>query len=136
MSAYRHPVVVVSHGPGPLWLLTSGYEGMNRHTLPARTLAGLFPKLYPDDKNLPKRILFVSAHFESKRKGGFEISNAANPKMFFDYYGFPDEAYKVNYPAKGDLVFAQKVKDNLEKSNIQANLVDRGFDHGVFVPCC
>ncbi|KAL3668123.1 hypothetical protein V7S43_006986 [Phytophthora oleae] len=134
MSAFRHPVVVVSHGPGPLWLLTPGYEGMNRHTLPARTLAELFPKLYPDDKNLPKRIFFVSAHFESERSGGFEISSSANPKMFYDYSGFPAETYQVEYPAKGDPAFAQKVKGSLEKNNIQAKLVDRGFDHGVFVP--
>ncbi|POM79197.1 Hypothetical protein PHPALM_3191 [Phytophthora palmivora] len=107
---------------------------MNRHTLPARTLAGLFPKLYPGDKNLPKRILFVSAHFESKRSDGFEISSSANPKMFYDYSGFPAESYKVNYPAKGDPAFAQKVKEKLESNNIKAKLVDRGFDHGVFVP--
>ncbi|OWY92881.1 hypothetical protein PHMEG_00037924 [Phytophthora megakarya] len=134
MSSFRHPVVVVSHGPGPLWLLTSGFEGMNRHTLPARTLADLFPKLYPGDKNLPKRILFVSAHFESRCSDGFEISNAAKPKMIYDYGGFPAEAYKVKYPTRGDPAFAQKIKEQLESNNITAKLVDRGFDHGVFVP--
>ncbi|KAK1939324.1 4,5-DOPA dioxygenase extradiol [Phytophthora citrophthora] len=54
--------------------------------------------------------------------------------MIYDYYGFPDEAYEVNYPAKGDPEFAQKVKDQLEKNNIKAKLVNRGFDHGTFVP--
>ncbi|KAG6590665.1 UDP-N-acetylglucosamine--peptide N-acetylglucosaminyltransferase SEC [Phytophthora cinnamomi] len=107
MTAVRHPVVVVSHGPGPLWLLTKGYEGVNRQTLPARTLTGLFAKLYPNDKNQPKRILFVSAHFDSRRNG-FEISSSASPDMFYDYYGFPDESYQVKYPAKGDPAFAQK----------------------------
>ncbi|KAK1939326.1 4,5-DOPA dioxygenase extradiol [Phytophthora citrophthora] len=107
---------------------------MNRHTLPARTLAGLFPKLYPDDKKLPKRILFVSAHFESKLSTGFEISSSANPTMFYDYSGFPAGTYPVKYPAKGDPALPQQVKNSLEENNIKAELVDRGFDHGVFVP--
>ncbi|EGZ04696.1 hypothetical protein PHYSODRAFT_320339 [Phytophthora sojae] len=95
MTTFGHPVVAVSHGPDPLWLLSSGRDPP------------------------PKRILFISAHWESD--------------MIYDYYGFPREAYDVVYPAKGDPAFARKVKEQLEKSNIQAKLVDRGFDHGVFV---
>lgn len=133
MIASCHPVVTVSHGPGPLWLLSSGFVGMNNSSEPARLLTTLFDRLYPGGKNLPKRILCVSAHWESD-SDGFEISAAANPDMVFDYYGFSDEAYRVNYPTKGDPEFAHKVKEQLEKNNIKAKLVDRGFDHGVFVP--
>ncbi|KAE9004605.1 hypothetical protein PR003_g17399 [Phytophthora rubi] len=133
MTTFRHPVVAVSHGPGPLWLLSSGFAGMSNSSLPARTLTTTFEKLYPKGEHLPKRILFISAHWESD-SSGFEISNAARPEMIYDYYGFPHEAYDVVYPAKGDPAFAQKVKEQLEKRNIQTKLVDRGFDHGVFVP--
>ncbi|GMF54020.1 unnamed protein product [Phytophthora fragariaefolia] len=133
MPAFRHPVVAVSHGPGPLWLLSSGFAGMNKSSLAARTLSSTFEKLYPKGTNLPKRILVVTAHWESD-SSGFEISNAAKPDMIYDYYGFPQEAYDVNYPAKGDPAFAQKVKMQLEKNNLKAKLVNRGFDHGVYVP--
>ncbi|POM75384.1 Hypothetical protein PHPALM_7521 [Phytophthora palmivora] len=134
MSSIRHPAVVISHGPGPLWLLSSGFdEDMNKNAPAAKLLSTLFEKLYPNDLNLPKRILFVSAHFESD-SNGFEISNAATPDMIYDYYGFDDEAYDVVYPAKGDPAFARTVKDHLEKNKIKAKLVNRGFDHGVFVP--
>ncbi|OWZ23435.1 hypothetical protein PHMEG_0001682 [Phytophthora megakarya] len=134
MPSFRHPVVAVSHGPGPLWLLSSGPEEFLRDARPAaELLSTLFEKLYPKDENLPKRILFVSAHFESD-SSGFEISNSANPDMIYDYYGFPDEAYQVQYPAKGDPAFAQRVKEQLEKNKIKAKLVNRGYDHGVFVP--
>ncbi|KAG1708351.1 hypothetical protein DVH05_025029 [Phytophthora capsici] len=134
MSSFRHPVVGLSHGPGPLWLLSSGFDDMMRDSRPAaELLQSLFGKLYPKDDNLPKRILFVSAHFDSD-SSGFEISNSANPDMIYDYYGFPDEAYDVKYPAKGDPEFAQKVKERLEKNSIKTKLVNRGFDHGVFVP--
>ncbi|KAG3119313.1 hypothetical protein PI124_g2817 [Phytophthora idaei] len=134
MPAFRHPVVAVSHGPGPLWLLSSGFDEMRRESrLAAELLSILFEKLYPKDENLPKRILFVSAHFESD-SSGFEISNAANPDMIYDFYGFPDEAYEFVYPAKGDPAFAQRVKKQLEKNKIKAKLVNRGYDHGVFTP--
>ncbi|KAE8894618.1 hypothetical protein PF005_g30141 [Phytophthora fragariae] len=134
MSTFRHPAVVVSHGPGPLWLLSSGFnDEMNKDAPAAKLLSTLFEKLYPNDENLPKRILFVSAHFESNGRG-FEISNAAAPDLIFDYYGFDREAYDIDYPAKGDPVFAQRVKEHLEKNNIKAKMVNRGFDHGVFVP--
>ncbi|KAL4110794.1 hypothetical protein PRIC1_002481 [Phytophthora ramorum] len=134
MPPFRHPTVAVSHGPGPLWLLSSDFNNVKRDSAAAvELLSGLFEKLYPKGENLPKRILFVSAHFESD-SSGFEISNATKPDMIYDYYGFPDEAYEVVYPAKGDPAFAQKVKDQLEKNDIKAKLVNRGFDHGVFVP--
>ncbi|KAG7387300.1 hypothetical protein PHYPSEUDO_014479 [Phytophthora pseudosyringae] len=134
MSAFRHPVVAVSHGPGPLWLLSSAPEDIMKDARPAALLlASLLEKLYPKDENLPKRILFVSAHFESE-SSSFEISSAADPDMIYDYYGFPDEAYEFVYPAKGDPAFAQRVKEQLEKNNIKAKLVNRGYDHGVFVP--
>ncbi|KAG7396172.1 hypothetical protein PHYBOEH_002669 [Phytophthora boehmeriae] len=133
MSAFRHPVVAVSHGPGPLWLLPNGYADMNKKCFPAQTLGTIFDKLYPKGTELPKRILFVSAHWESK-SSGFEISDAAKPDMVYDYYGFSPEAYDVVYPAKGDPAFARKVQEQLENNDIKAKLVNRGFDHGVFVP--
>ncbi|CAH0477814.1 unnamed protein product [Peronospora belbahrii] len=133
MVTFHHPVVAVSHGPGPLWLLSSGFAGMNNASLPARALTTTFEKLYPNGTNLPKRILCISAHWESE-SSGYEISSATEPGMIYDYHGFPSEAYDVVYPANGDPIFAKRVKAELEKNNIKAKLVDRGFDHGVFVP--
>ncbi|KAK1947482.1 4,5-DOPA dioxygenase extradiol [Phytophthora citrophthora] len=133
MPAFRHPVVAVSHGPGGLWLLSSEILSMSKSCQSAKTLQSLFEKLYPDGKHLPKRILVVSAHFEAF-SGGFEISKAAKPDMIFDYYNLPAEAYAVNCPAEGDPEFAWKLEASLARNNIKAKLVDRGFDHGVFVP--
>ncbi|KAL3659498.1 hypothetical protein V7S43_015489 [Phytophthora oleae] len=117
MVAFRHPVVAISHEPGPLWLISSGFAGMSNSSLPARALTTTFAKLYPKGENPPMRILFVTAHWESD-SSGFAIFNAASPEMIYDYYRFPREAYK----------------DQFEKHNIKAKLVDRGFDHEVFVP--
>ncbi|KAG6611781.1 Extradiol ring-cleavage dioxygenase [Phytophthora cinnamomi] len=91
--------------------------------------------LYPNDKHLPKRILIVSAHFDAA-SSGFEISKSAKPDMIHDYYGLPTEFYDMAYQAHGDPEFARRVMEHLEQNNnnIKAKLVNRGFDHGVFVP--
>ncbi|KAG2490526.1 hypothetical protein HYH03_011146 [Edaphochlamys debaryana] len=55
--------------------------------------------------------------------------------MLYDYYGFPDEAYQVVYPAPGDPALAQRVLQLLAAAGIPAAAdAARGFDHGTFVP--
>ncbi|GMF47535.1 unnamed protein product [Phytophthora fragariaefolia] len=133
MSKFRQPVVAVSHGAGPLWLLDEGYVGLDKHSQSAKNVAAIFKKIYSSDAQLPKRILFVSAHWES-RSTGIEISKSAAPDMFYDFSGFPAESYELVYDAKGDPVFATRVKELLSLSGIASKLVDRPFDHGTFVP--
>jgi 4,5-DOPA dioxygenase extradiol len=133
MNKFRQPVVAVSHGAGPLWLLDEGYIGLDKHSQSAKNVADIFNKIYTSDAQLPKRILFVSAHWEA-RSTGLEISKSAAPDMFYDYSGFPAESYELVYGAKGDPAFAARVKDLLSQSGIASKLVDRPFDHGTFVP--
>ncbi|KAL3668111.1 hypothetical protein V7S43_006974 [Phytophthora oleae] len=127
---HHHPVIALSHGPGPLWLLKHGVE--NRTSKPARNVASIFKKIYPGGAHKPKRILLVSAHWETYRLG-FEISKSPAPGMLFDYEGFPPDAYKVAYPAKGDADFANEVAALLSRSKIKATQVLRAFDHAAFV---
>jgi aromatic ring-opening dioxygenase catalytic subunit (LigB family) len=55
--------------------------------------------------------------------------------MFYDYYGFPQQAYDITYPAPGHPVLAERIAALLEKSGIPARLdTQRGFDHGLFIP--
>jgi aromatic ring-opening dioxygenase catalytic subunit (LigB family) len=55
--------------------------------------------------------------------------------MFYDYYGFPDEAYEITYPAPGSPELANRIVSLLPKKNISAHLdPQRGFDHGLFIP--
>jgi 4,5-DOPA dioxygenase extradiol len=132
MSAFRHPVLAVSHGPGPMWLLKKGIY--NRESDSADNVASIFQRVYSSGSSLPKRILFISAHWQSKDRSAFEISTASSPEMIYDYYGFPRESYSIQYPAKGDPAFAVEVSEQLAKHQFKAKLVERGFDHGVFVP--
>ncbi|KAL3668124.1 hypothetical protein V7S43_006987 [Phytophthora oleae] len=133
MNGFRQPVVAVSHGAGPLWLLDDGAAGLDKNSQSAKDVADIFSKIYSSDAQLPKRILFISAHWEA-RSTGLEISNSATPEMFYDYSGFPPESYEFVYGAKGDPTFAGRVKELLAQSGITSRLVDRPFDHGTFVP--
>ena len=80
----------------------------------------------------PSAILVISAHWE---EGVATITSGKNPSLIYDYYGFPDEAYDIEYPASGDPVLADKIYNLLRDSDIETRLDEqRGFDHGLFVP--
>lgn len=78
----------------------------------------------------PKAIVIFSAHFES------EITTIAATddihEMVYDYYGFPDEFYQVQYPARGSTIVASMVEERLRKQGIPVRQKYRGIDHGVF----
>lgn len=79
-------------------------------------------------KNLPvpKAILVVSAHWQTQ---GTQILRADPPKTIYDFYGFPDELYKIQYPARGPIEVSEKL-GHLMKN---ATLTDAwGLDHGAW----
>jgi aromatic ring-opening dioxygenase catalytic subunit (LigB family) len=80
----------------------------------------------------PSTILIISAHWEEEI---VSITSAKRPSLIYDYYGFPEESYAIEYPAAGDPELAEKIYWLLRDDGIEAKLDDsRGFDHGVFVP--
>jgi 4,5-DOPA dioxygenase extradiol len=55
--------------------------------------------------------------------------------MFYDYYGFPEKAYEIQYPAPGSPELGTRIIGLLEKNGIPARVdQQRGFDHGLFIP--
>jgi aromatic ring-opening dioxygenase catalytic subunit (LigB family) len=80
----------------------------------------------------PDAIVVVSAHWEERAA---TLLGAPSPPMFYDYYGFPKEAYSITYPAPGHPVLAERMADLLETNGIPARVdARRGFDHGLFIP--
>ena len=47
----------------------------------------------------PSAILSISAHWLTR--GGALVTASRQPRMNYDFYGFPEEMYKVVYPAPG-----------------------------------
>ena len=122
-SAHRGvQAVYFSHGGGPLPILGDpGHQAMVdfMRALPARLAR-------------PDAIVVVSAHWEERAA---TILGAPHPPMFYDYYGFPKEAYSITYPAPGHPALAGQIAGLLEKNSIPARLdPQRGFDHGLFIP--
>ena len=77
---------------------------------------------------LPKAILVVSAHWETR---GTMVTAMEHPKTIHDFGGFPKALYEVQYPAPGSPELANEVKDLANKT--QVHLDDKwGLDHGAW----
>ncbi len=115
-------IVYFSHGGGPLPMLgDAGHKAMVD-----------FMTRLPSQLRKPDAILVISAHLE---ESAATLLGARNPGMFYDYYGFPDEAYEITYPAPGSPDLANRVAEVLKKNNIPVHMDPRrGFDHGLFIP--
>ncbi|GKT40669.1 extradiol ring-cleavage dioxygenase [Colletotrichum spaethianum] len=80
----------------------------------------------------PRAIVVVTAHWSEGRP---TISSGERHDLYYDYGGFPREAYSLKYPAPGSPSIAQELKQALEKEGLSPVLDSRrGWDHGVFVP--
>lgn len=115
-------VLFLSHGGGPLPLL--GDEGHEEMIEKLQYFASKIQK--------PSAILVISAHWEESIA---TITSGANPSIIYDYYGFPEESYSIQYPCSGEPALARQVADLLDQAEI-VNRRDesRGLDHGVWVP--
>jgi 4,5-DOPA dioxygenase extradiol len=80
----------------------------------------------------PKSILAVSAHWELLRP---TVSAAEFPETIHDFSGFPQELYRIRYPAAGAPALAGRVVELLTAAGLPADINrERGLDHGAWVP--
>lgn len=115
-------VLFLSHGGGPLPLL-----GDPAHSEMVAHLEALAKRL-----ERPSAILVISAHWEAHVP---TLTSGSKPPLIYDYYGFPQESYAIEYPCPGEPGLAASVKRALDGAGFAARLDDtRGLDHGVFVP--
>jgi 4,5-DOPA dioxygenase extradiol len=121
-SQNQAQIVYFSHGGGPLPILgDASHKAMVN-----------FMRQLPSRLRKPDAILVISAHWE---ESAATLLGAQTPPLFYDYYGFPDEAYDITYPAPGSPELANRIAGLLLKNNISARLDPRrGFDHGLFIP--
>ncbi|KAJ9664065.1 hypothetical protein H2201_005305 [Coniosporium apollinis] len=124
----RAPVLSISHGGGPLPILGDPSHKAIVHSLSARA-----PKILRlGTADAPKAIVLVTAHWSERNP---TISNGKKHRLEFDYYGFPDEAYKLRYDAPGSPEVAEEVFKVLEQTGMKPEMdEERGWDHGVFIP--
>lgn len=121
-SENKAQIVYFSHGGGPMPMLgDASHKAMVD-----------FMRQLPSRLRKPDAILVISAHWEENTA---TLIGAPTPAMLYDYYGFPDEAYEIIYPAPGNPEMAERIAGLLNKNNIPAHInSQRGFDHGLFIP--
>ena len=118
----RAQIVYFCHGGGPLPILGD----------PSHKAMVDFMTQLPSQLARPDAILVISAHWEEQVA---TLLGAQKPAMFYDYYGFPDKAYEITYPASGSPELADAIAGLLKKDNIAVRIdPQRGFDHGLFIP--
>lgn len=126
MTSTLLPTFFISHGGGPWpWMKQ---ELSSRYAALAAALSEL-PRLVT---SVPRAVLMVSAHWEEAE---FTVMTHPKPPMIYDYGGFPDYTYHIQYPAPGAPPVAQRVSALLEAASIPVRVdPNRGFDHGLYAP--
>jgi len=81
----------------------------------------------------PRAVVVFSGHFEAPLPA--RVTAAPRPPLIYDFGGFPDEMYRIRYPAPGDPQLASEISGLLGAAGIRSALdPTRGWDHGLWVP--
>jgi aromatic ring-opening dioxygenase catalytic subunit (LigB family) len=122
------PTMFICHGAGPCFFMpwTRGpADTWDRMAAWLRQAVAALPER-------PKAVLIVSGHWEERV---FTVGSSPAPPMYFDYYGFPEETYRLAFNAPGSPALAARVRALLGDAGIATGEDPvRGYDHGVFVP--
>jgi 4,5-DOPA dioxygenase extradiol len=108
------PVVFIGHGSPENAL------GNTPFSIPWQNLGKVLPR--------PVFILSISAHWVIQE--GMAVTAASHPRTIHDFYGFPPELYRIEYPAPGSPEGAKLVQKLV--SNSIALDYEWGLDHGTW----
>jgi len=128
MTKRHMPAVYLPHGGGPWpFVHLPMFAGAE-----AEDLAAYLRTLEQQLGGRPEAMLVISAHWEEPVA---TLMTGEHPPLYYDYYGFPEESYRITWPTPGDPRLAQRVRELLQKAGLPvAANAERGFDHGTFVP--
>jgi aromatic ring-opening dioxygenase catalytic subunit (LigB family) len=74
----------------------------------------------------------VSAHWEAP---AFTVQAHPHPPMIYDYFGFPEHTYRIQYAAPGSPALATRVAELLRDAKLPVAVdAERGYDHGMYAP--
>jgi len=128
-NAARLPTLFIPHGGGPCFFMDP---------MPG-TPAGLWDGMaaylrsIPDTVGpLPTAVLVISGHWECAQP---TVHFGEQHTLYYDYTGFPEHTYRLQWPAKGSPAVAARVREQLRQNGFDvAEERERGLDHGVFIP--
>jgi len=79
----------------------------------------------------PSAILSISAHYEQAPPS---LGATATVPLIYDFWGFPDELYEIEYSARGAPDLADRIEKLMSGHSRVAREEGRGLDHGTWVP--
>lgn len=122
----KMPTYFLSHGGGPWpWLTGPMRDAMAPLERSLKALPG-------EIGERPKAILMISGHWEAP---AFTAQTNPKPPMIYDYGGFPEHTYRIQYPAPGSPALAARVGELLTAAGIPVREdAKRGYDHGMYAP--
>lgn len=110
------PVLFASHG-SPMLALEDGHPWARALRAWGRT-------------HEVKAILAVSAHWWTP---DLRITTSPQPPTIHDFGGFPEELYRISYPAPGEPDLARRILSLLEDAGVPGKADEvRGLDHGTW----
>lgn len=117
----RGAVIAISHGGGPMPVLGDpGHAQLVaslREKVPARLRLNT-------PSSAPRAIVVVTAHWSTAQP---TVSSGPSHRLYYDYGGFPAEAYRLQYPAPGEPAVAREVKRVLDAAGFATVLdAERG----------
>ena len=123
------PTLFIPHGGGPCFFMDPDGGPPDPMWRPMQAyLAGLIDSL----PERPRAILLVSGHWEEDRP---TIHTGDGQPLLYDYYGFPEHTYRLQWDAGGAPEVAGRAKALIEAAGFPTGEEsDRGWDHGVFIP--
>jgi 4,5-DOPA dioxygenase extradiol len=87
-------------------------------------------RAWADTMPRPKAILMISAHWEERP---ITLGATTTVPLVYDFYGFPENYYTVQYPAPGAPELAKRIRELLGKDQVRDD-PERGLDHGAYIP--
>jgi 4,5-DOPA dioxygenase extradiol len=107
----RMPVLFIGHG-SPMNVILK-----NSFTRGLENLGLSLPR--------PEAIMVISAHWLTS---GTYVGCMERPKTIYDFYGFPDELYRIKYPCEGSPRHARMVTELSNRAQIKCHR-NWGLDH-------
>lgn len=112
----RAPVLFVAHGAPPL-LDDAGWIAQLAR--------------WGQDLPRPRAILVVSAHWEARP---LTIGATRPVPLIYDFSGFPDRFYRLQYASPGAPELAERVRGLVAGAGLPFRDSERGLDHGAYIP--
>jgi 4,5-DOPA dioxygenase extradiol len=113
------PAVFISHGSPMVAIEEDAYSEALR--------------FFGEHLMLPRAIVVVSAHWEASTP--IRVTASDKPNVIYDFGGFPEELYRLQYPCPGSPELADEIVEMLEAAGLAAAADPRrGLDHGAWIP--